>query len=1024
MEENEDKNKEKISTTQYKKNSNENIDYYSDVKTNNKTDDKSKKYHIMDNILNDLNDIPLEQLEEILLDINDDKYSQSIQNLLLDKEFVSPVVIKKENKLITDFHYVTFKNAYGENSCFVNVILHLLYYIPELDEFLISLYEIDESNRDGKDKDMNSNDEKNKFLVLLGKILYQYENIINEENDEENRKKNVKMKKNQITVVKTLNMRKYLANISKNKFPLNTVADPVELFNFILDILNENLGEDLHKSFYLELIDEFNCKSQNKCEITIKNKYDKDNFIYHIYIDEILKYIEQKNIKVKNYKNKLFELSYKLFLSENTKKCEKCKEEMEHNLVCTNSPEFLLINCVWKESNPIVDDVISLFFLMSLKDELNSLFICYNKRPRKKNNYYLLGFILYSFTMSHYIICVYNYDKKVFVLLDDETVKEYNNLYELILDITVNILKTNDKGFFYPVMLIFTQETLYDYKTIKFNTLNDSEYSLLINKCNEAIYECQTQNTMNEEEKLNNYKEYIDKQKEIENKILNKRNKKEDNINDNKEEKQKTKNDINDNKKDDKNNKNYEENNSDEEYIKEKKDKKIKNERNDDNSMNGEDSGNKKQENKSTLKIGLNQINQNKISQILKDINKIKRSNNKNDLYVGNFRDLDKIQNKYLGKSKLAKEEKERKDEEEQNKAKENEEKEEKSEVKKTKEESEEKEEQKKEEEKERENEEENEEEKEREKERKNEEEKERENEEEKERENEEEKERENEEEKEKENEEEKEKENKEKESQTIEENQKEQKQAKETVKNGEETEEKDKEEKRKYLKPVNNYIRKNKNYMNQKVDDNKEDKDKEKEKNKVYKKRIGIAENTNYYHHNIKSNKRNENIINKPTPDYNTENDKDNITSIVTNDGNRRKRKFANQSNIVWNNKVKIEPENENDKNKEKAYIYNDNKAKNNSYMTPKKERFHYSKLNKNEDNDGSNNKSSNEKDDNQNSYKSEKKDNLYKSHFMENKISKNIKEDINKDNNNKNDINIIQQNIRKKYYIRKNKE
>ena len=74
-------------------------------------------------------------------------------------------------------------------------------------------------------------------------------------------KKNIKKKKNQITVIKTLNMRKYLANISENKFPLNTVADPVELFNFILDILNEKLGEDLHKSFYLELIDEFSCKS-------------------------------------------------------------------------------------------------------------------------------------------------------------------------------------------------------------------------------------------------------------------------------------------------------------------------------------------------------------------------------------------------------------------------------------------------------------------------------------------------------------------------------------------------------------------------------------------------------------------------------------------------------------------------------------------------------------------------------------------------------------------------------------------
>ena len=556
MEEKQDKNN-KNHSTQKKENDNEKIDYYSDIKTNNKKDDNNKKqdikkdynkYNLKEIDLNNLSDL---ELEELLLngnlDLDDELLSQSLKNILLDKEFASTVVIKKENKLITNFHYVTFQNAYGENSCFVNVILHLLYYITELDEFLISLYQIDQSNKG--EKDINTDDEKNKFLVLLGKILYQYENIINEEN-EENKPKNNTKKKNQITIVKTLNMRKYLANISENKFPLNTIADPVELFNFILDILNEKVGEDLHKSFYLELIDEFNCKSKNNCEITIKNRYDKDNFIYHIYMDEILKYIETKNIKVKNYKNKLFELSYKLYLSENSKKCEKCKEEMEHNLVCTNSPQFLLINCIWKESNPIVDDVISLFFLMSLKDELNNLFTCSNKRSRKKNPYYLLGFILYSFTMSHYIICVYNYNKRVFVILDDETVKEYNNLYELILDITVNILKTNDKGFFYPVMLIFTEEQIFDNKTIRFNTLNDSEYAILINKCNEAIYEYQTQNNISEEEKLTNYQDYVEKQKEIENKILNKKSRKtnnnDNNDNNKKEGKEKEENEIND----------------------------------------------------------------------------------------------------------------------------------------------------------------------------------------------------------------------------------------------------------------------------------------------------------------------------------------------------------------------------------------------------------------------------------------------------------------------------------------------
>ena len=938
MEEKQDKNN-KNHSTQKKENDNEKIDYYSDIKTNNKKDDNNKKqdikkdynkYNLKEIDLNNLSDL---ELEELLLNGNlvDELLSQSLKNILLDKEFSSNVVIKKENKLITNFHYVTFQNAYGENSCFVNVILHLLYYITELDEFLISLYQIDQSNKG--EKDINTDDEKNKFLVLLGKILYQYENIINEENEEN--KPNIK-KKNQITIVKTLNMRKYLANISENKFPLNTIADPVELFNFILDILNEKVGEDLHKSFYLELIDEFNCKSKNNCEITIKNRYDKDNFIYHIYMDEILKYIETKNIKVKNYKNKLFELSYKLYLSENSKKCEKCKEEMEHNLVCTNSPQFLLINCIWKESNPIVDDVISLFFLMSLKDELNNLFTCSNKRSRKKNPYYLLGFILYSFTMSHYIICVYNYTKHVFVILDDETVKEYNNIYELILDITVNILKTNDKGFFYPVMLIFTEEQIFDNKTIRFNTLNDSEYAILINKCNEAIYEYQTQNNISEEEKLTNYQDYVEKQKEIENKILNKRSRKtnnnDNNDNNKKEVKEKEENEINDdnnnnikngkekNIKEEKNIKNDEQeinhneiNNID---IKEKKieNEKInseindnKNENNnnkkydnsdkkeyntkkkDDDSYKKENNSNKidnnEEENKkkNNLKEGLANINQTKIGQILKDINRTKGSNYKNEMYIGNFRELDKKQKQIYNKKKEAEDseykEKEIKNENQNNPYKES------------------------------------------------------------------------------------------------------------------------------------NYKRNRRIYMSQRIDDNNQDKDKE--KNLVYKKRTNLADNSCCYHYNIKADRKNEsdsNGIDNNKTVYN----KENTPNAVNEDGNRRKRYNINKNNITWNKRTKNEIEFENDnktktnndiENKEnKESIYN--KSKNNTYMTPNKKRFHFSRINNN-DSSGSNNNNYNGNDNKKYSYNSEKKENLYKSHFVNNNIS--LKKDNNeKDNNEKNNDNL----------------
>ena len=505
---------------------------------NSKIEDNQTKNNKKTNDNKDsLNDSQI--IEEINLSSNNDNEKNNseippeINDIILnDKEFSSPVVKKKENKLISNFHYVTFSNAFGENTCFINVILHLLYNIPELNEYLISLYQIEETNKDKKNKKPNNDKNQNnyKFLVLLGRILNRYTTIIDKENEDnsKNNKNKSKNKKRQVTIIKTLNMRKNLDNISSNKFSLNSIADPIELFTFILDILNENLNGGLHKSFYLELIEEFHCNEKKNCQ-SVSNKYDKDNFIYHIYINEIIKNVEQKNISIKDYKNKLFEFSYKLFLSENFKICEKCNKEMSHDLICLNYPEFLLINCVWKESNPIVDDVIKFFFLLTLKDELNNLFICSNKKLSKKNPYYLLGFILYSFTLSHYIICTYNIDKNIFVLLDDEIVKEYNNLYELIIDITANTLKKNGKAFFYPVMLIFTKEQLYSSKIIKFNTLNDDDYLRIMSKCNESIYEYELQNKKNEEEKINNYQEYVQMQIEIENSIKKSKNKKKKN---------------------------------------------------------------------------------------------------------------------------------------------------------------------------------------------------------------------------------------------------------------------------------------------------------------------------------------------------------------------------------------------------------------------------------------------------------------------------------------------------------------
>ena len=503
---------------------------------------QEKKHNIFKVEKKDKDEKEIENIEVINLESNNDPegLSESLQNLLLDENFASPVVVKKENKLITNYHYATFKNSYGENTCYINVILHLLYSMDELADFLLSLYQIDEStkkseNNSEKDKNENNTEEKekeekedydiNEFLVSLGTILDEYNKIINNENEENNnynknkKKQKQKNKDKQVTVIKTLKMRKILEKISGNKFQLNTIADPVELLTYILDLLNQNLNEDTHKSFYLELIDEYKCETKNCNQINIK--YDKDNFVYHIYIDEILKYIETEKIKVNAYKNQLFEFSYNSFILGNTKICEKCNSNMLHYLTCGNYPDYLLINCIWKESNPIVDDVMTILFLMSLKDDINNLFVYRNKED-KKVYYYLLGFILYSFTLSHYVIVKYNIEKNVFVLYDDEIVKEYNKINELINDITVEVLRKNGKAFFYPVMLIYTSEAIYKYQTINSNRLKDSEYQNLINKCNEAIYEYQQNNEIKDEMKSNNYEQLLKEQKEIE-KEINKR---------------------------------------------------------------------------------------------------------------------------------------------------------------------------------------------------------------------------------------------------------------------------------------------------------------------------------------------------------------------------------------------------------------------------------------------------------------------------------------------------------------------
>ena len=154
-------------------------------------------------------------------------------------------------------------------------------------------------------------------------------------------------------------------------------------------------------------------------------------------------------------------------------------------LFYTTHTHYLLINCVWKNQVPEQKDILDFLFLLSAEEDLNRLFMCNN--PKSNTTYHLEGMILYSYSLCHYMILLYNKKNKVFVFYNDDTIIEYKTFYECFSQIFIdNInLYDNDKAYFYPTMLFYSNEPLYDKKDIELNALNDYKYVEMLNKIEE-----------------------------------------------------------------------------------------------------------------------------------------------------------------------------------------------------------------------------------------------------------------------------------------------------------------------------------------------------------------------------------------------------------------------------------------------------------------------------------------------------------------------------------------------------------
>ena len=467
----------------------------------------------------------------------------------IDDDILNQVLSQKETKLLTDSQYVSFDNFIGDNSCYTNVIMHFLYLFPCVNDFLIKKYQeqlkrIEEEKQNQKEKEkekespketqkesqketqkesqketqkevekeqkeeeselqpkkkpviplsneiitkkpedgISSVDKKkkkknelNNFLFNLGKILNSYQNILAKNDPKHN-----------ITNLNTFELRKSLSICSDNKFKLNSISDPVEFLIYILDIINKENSEEMHLYFHLKLMEEVRCV--NFCPFKSNRKYDKDNFIYQIYVEEIFNYIKNQKLTFDDFRENLFMLSY-YSIQNDVSTCQKCNSIKNKTLICNNedgTPKFLLVNCVWKNVKPDLKEVINFLYFISLIEQLDNLFICPLKNS--KSNYYLHGIIFYSFTLCHYINLIFNLQKNVFTLYNDTGIMEFENMNDVYSYITKEQLKKNNKAYFYPVLLVYGKENIYDEKIlVKLKRTNKLNYEKLLEECDKLV---------------------------------------------------------------------------------------------------------------------------------------------------------------------------------------------------------------------------------------------------------------------------------------------------------------------------------------------------------------------------------------------------------------------------------------------------------------------------------------------------------------------------------------------------------
>ena len=427
----------------------------SNVLNNNKNESDK-----MNNITKDNNN----NLENNNLNLEQQKKDDKIINEN-PKTSRSKSVSKREEELL----YVPLINPLQHNACYIHTSLHILFYCFDLSNYIIQLN--------------NSNSINNNIVKSLIKMFVMYSKKSKEKTSISEEYRYL------YNSIDTFNFRYELSEYSKI-FLMYKMGDPIELIIYLLENCSKINSDLIHKLFYIDISEKYFClKDKSIKEI----KYDKDNFVREIYIEEILNFSNISQLSFDDFNNHLFTI-FKDVSYQHVKKCDKCNLVMEKRTICNYLPKYFIINCVWGNKNPNKEDIINFYSMIQFN--FNSIEM-YDINTYKFYSFF--GMILYCYYMCHYINFIYDEKKDIFILFSDELIMKFKTYNELINYLTGK--DENDKYIFYPVLIIYYEIPV---KSIKGNNLDKEYYKKLMKKISKTNNKENKLNTPNNDDLQNN----------------------------------------------------------------------------------------------------------------------------------------------------------------------------------------------------------------------------------------------------------------------------------------------------------------------------------------------------------------------------------------------------------------------------------------------------------------------------------------------------------------------------------------